>query len=154
MNCAVQWWEFSLIIKADGFCSIFYRWLCLWYLCISTWELWSLMNIGLIPFNSIGFFFAIVFTSFELGLQALYSAFEQALPWLPISWELFIWSELFFPSIPAKADRKSCILEHGKFQEENPCFAKALSAVWVSTLIPNCPRLLFRQCKGNFSSVN
>ena len=35
-------------------------------------------------------FFAIVFTSFELGLQALYSAFEQALPWLPISWELFI----------------------------------------------------------------
>ena len=31
------------------------------------------------------FFFSIVFMSFELGLQALCSAFEQGLPWLHIS---------------------------------------------------------------------
>lgn len=68
--CAVQWWEFSLIIKADGFCSVFYRWLSMWYLCISMWELRSLMNIGLIPFNSIGFFFLL------LSLRALNWAFR------------------------------------------------------------------------------
>lgn len=113
------------------------------------------MNIGLIPSSSVGFyFFSIVFTSFELGLQALCSAFDQALPWLHISWELFILSELFFPSIHAKAERKSCILEHGKFQEENPCFAKVLSVVRVPTLTPNRPHSLFRQRKGNLSSVN
>lgn len=107
----------------------------MWCLCVSTRELWSLLSVGLIPFSSIGFF-SIVFTNFELGLQALCLAFERLLPWLSVSWELFILNELFFPSIHAKADRKSCFLEHGKFQEEKPCFAKAQSVVQMSTLTP------------------
>lgn len=77
-------------------------------------------------------FLAIVFKSFDLGLQALCSALEQALPWpLHLLGTVYFIhsSELFFPSIHAKEDRKSCTSEHGKFQEENPYFAKALSAI-------------------------
>lgn len=130
MNSEVQWWEFSLSIKLMAF-VLFSVDDCICVVLVHKHVRTLKLNeyrADPTQLNGI-FFFPIVFRSFELGLQALCSTFEQALLWLHASGERFILSDLLFPSIHAKADRKSCVLEHGKFREENPCFAKALSAL-------------------------